>query len=123
MVTIDEAQDMLNDIAEALPPEFYVGLNGGILLLPDEKMSPYAKNDDLFILGEYVRSNIMGRSIYIYYGSFARMFAHMDKEAFREKLEHTLVHEFTHHIESMAGESGLEKWDAARINDYLEKHR
>ena len=59
MVTIDEAQDMLNDIAEALPPEFYVGLNGGILLLPDEKMSPYAKNDDLFILGEYVRSNIM----------------------------------------------------------------
>ena len=74
MITIDETHEMLDKIACELPEEFYRDLNGGILLLPQEKLSPAAVADDLYILGEYVYSTSMGRLIYIYYGSFARMF-------------------------------------------------
>ena len=63
MITIDDAQVMLDDIAEGLPQEFYKELNGGILLLPDVKFSEYARKDDLYIMGEYVRSGVMGRLI------------------------------------------------------------
>ena len=39
MISIKETQELLDEIAESLPSEFYNGLNGGILLLPEEK--PY----------------------------------------------------------------------------------
>ena len=41
-ITIDRAQVLLEQIAETLPAELYKDLNGGILLLPQEKISPYA---------------------------------------------------------------------------------
>ena len=74
MISIKETQELLDEIAESLPSEFYNGLNGGILLLPEEKPSPYSLDNDLWILGEYQRGGMMGRLIKIYYGSFARMF-------------------------------------------------
>ena len=60
MVTIDQAQEMLDNIAEQLPPEFYNGLNGGIVLMEEAKLSPYAQNNDLWILGEYQHGGMMG---------------------------------------------------------------
>lgn len=119
MVTIDEAQHMLDKIAESLPQEFYVDLNGGILLLPDAKQSPYSRHGDLWIMGEYVRSSSMGRYISIYYGSFQKAYGHLSSEEFEEQLKETLLHEFTHHLEGLAGEKGLEKWDDERIKKYL----
>jgi hypothetical protein len=121
MVTIDEAQGMLDEIAESLPQEFYKELNGGILLLPDVKFSPYARKDDLYIMGEYVRSGVMGRLIYIYFGSFERVYGHLPSNAFKEKLRDTLLHEFTHHLESLAGERGLEKKDDDSLDKYLRR--
>lgn len=35
----------------------------------------------------------------------------------------TIKHEFTHHLESLAGEKGLEIDDAIKINTYLSKHK
>jgi hypothetical protein len=35
MISIDEAEIMLNEIAEEIPKECYKDLNGGILLLSD----------------------------------------------------------------------------------------
>jgi hypothetical protein len=121
MVTIDEAQAMLDEIAESLPQEFYKELNGGILLLPEVKFSPYARKDDLYIMGEYVRSGVMGRLIYIYFGSFERVYGHLAPAAFKEKLRDTLLHEFTHHLESLAGERGLEKKDDVSLDRYLKR--
>ena len=121
MVTIDEAQNMLDDIAESIPIEFYQGLNGGILLLPEAKQSPYAQNNDLWIMGEYCRGGSMGRLIKIYYGSFEKTYAYMEPEELKEQLKHTLLHEFTHHVESLAGEKGLEDWDEKQIEDYLNR--
>ncbi|MGI6722631.1 MAG: metallopeptidase family protein [Anaerovoracaceae bacterium] len=122
MVTIDEAEVMLNEIAESIPREFYQGLNGGILLLPEAKPSPYARNGDLWIMGEYCRGGGMGRLIKIYYGSFEKMYSQLPPQEFKERLRQTLLHEFTHHMESLAGERGLEDWDERQIRDYLERH-
>lgn len=123
MITIDEAQKMLDDIAEELPMEFYKELNGGILLLPDAKFSEYAKRNDLYIMGEYVRDRVMGRLIYIYFGSFQRVYGHLSHDQFKTQLRETLLHEFTHHLESLAGERGLEEKDEASLRKYLSRHQ
>jgi len=122
MVTIDEAEIMLEEIAEELPKEFYNKLNGGILLLPDVKLHPARRADDLYIMGEYHRSYDMGRYIVIYYGSFEKLYGHLSPDDMCERLRKTLVHEFTHHIESLAGEKGLEIKDAESMARYRKKH-
>ena len=119
MINIDEMQDMLDELAEELPQEFYNELNGGILLLPETRVSYYAQNDDLFTLGEYRISYPMGRYIVMYYGSFCRAYGGLSNERMKEKLRETLRHEFRHHLESLSGERGLENEDAEYIKKYL----
>ena len=121
MIDIDEAEVILDELAEELPQKFYDELNGGILLLPDVKYSPYARNNDLYILGTYRRSASMGRLIEIYYGSFEKMFGYMDRDQLKKKLREVLRHEFRHHIESLAGERGLEIEDEEFLKRYLER--
>ena len=119
MVDIDRFEEILDDVAGELPREFYKELNGGILLLPEFKMSPYAVNGDLYIMGEYVYSSSMGRLINIYYGSFERAYSSFDEDALKAQIREVLYHEFTHHMESLAGERGLEKKDDAQLAGYL----
>ncbi|MDR1953187.1 MAG: metallopeptidase family protein [Clostridiales Family XIII bacterium] len=123
MINIDDMQDILDELAEELPPIFYKELNGGILLLPEAKLSQYARADDLYILGEYRRSAGMGRYIIIYYGSFIALFGHLSDEKMTRELRKTLRHEFTHHLESLAGEDCLEKEDDAFMRKYLNSHK
>ncbi len=118
---IRQVGNILDMLAEELPQEFYRDLNGGILLVPECKQSPHGP--DLMILGEYIVSGNMGRMIKIYYGSFERMFGHVSEARLTEELREVLRHEFTHHIESLAGERGLEIKDEQQIRDYLERHR
>ena len=112
----------MDKLTEEVPEIFYTDLNGGILILPDLKVSPDAKANDLFVLGMYRRSASMGRYIEIYYGSFKRMFSYLSKEALIEEMREVLFHEFTHHIESLAGERGLEKKDEEQLKEYLAHH-
>ena len=121
MVTLEEAEVMLDEIAEELPAEFYKELNGGILLLPQAKLHPENRANDLYILGEYYHSFTMGRYIAIYYGSFEKAHGHLSNEEFKEKLKSTLLHEFTHHIESLAGDKSLEVKDAKRMDEYKKR--
>lgn len=121
MITIDEMQIILNELAEELPQEFYNELNGGIVLLPEMKRSPHAKADDLFILGEYRVSSTMGRYIVIFYGSYTRIYGRLDKVQLKIKLRETLRHEFRHHLESLSGEKGLEIEDAEYLRKYLDR--
>ena len=71
MITFDECGAMLDEIADSMPYELYRDLNGGISLLPQLKVHPKALNNDLFILGEYIR-NSLGNAIVFYYGSINR---------------------------------------------------
>ena len=123
MVTIEEVEAMLDEIATELPSDFYIDLNGGILLLPEAKFHEKSVNNDLYIMGEYYRNGNMGRYIVIYYGSFMNVYGNLSKEQLREKLSSTLKHEFRHHLESLGGEKDLEIVDAKSIKNYLDsKH-
>ena len=61
----------------------------------------------------------MGRLIKIYYGSFARSYSHLSESTLTEQIREVLYHEFTHHMESLAGEKGLELKDEAQLRRYL----
>ncbi|HZK39772.1 MAG TPA: metallopeptidase family protein [Clostridia bacterium] len=120
MVTIAEMEKMLDDIASEFPKELFNELNGGIILLPEAKANPAGKN--LYILGTYHRGGNLGRYISIYYGSFEKVYGYLSKEQLSKRLTHTLKHEFMHHLESLAGEKGLEIKDAEFLTNYLKKH-
>lgn len=119
MVSIDQAQELLDEIAQQLPGAFFERLNGGISLLPQVKMNPLGRANDLYIMGEYHAGGPMGRYITIYFGSFERVYGWADRDFMRERLRDVLLHEFTHHLESMAGEKGLEIKDKQQMERYL----
>lgn len=118
---IDRVHDILDQIAETLPKEFFDRLNEGVVLLPQHKMHPKSRRDRrLYVMGEYHKS-ITGSHIRIYYGSFKRVFGSIDEESLRDHLRHTLLHEFTHHLETLAGERGLIIKDQEQLREYLGK--
>jgi len=115
---IEEVHIMLDEIAEEIPKDFFKELNEGIVLLSKYKIHPDSKHKNrLYILGEYKKS-FTGRHIAIYYGSFREIYINTPKEDLREKLKDILLHEFTHHLESLAGEKGLEIKDKENLNSY-----
>lgn len=120
ILSFEEVGDRLDGIAEEFPPEFYEDLNGGISLLPEARPDPEFPEEELYIMGEYCNDQ-MGRYINLYYGSFAALARLEDwsEEDWEDELWETLSHEFTHHIEGLAGERGLEIKDA----DFMEQFR
>ncbi len=122
MVSLNEAREMLDELAAELPEGIFTRLNGGVLLLPETKLSPEAVANDLYTLGEYENSYAMGRTVRIYYGSILRARGDLPPEQFREVLREVLHHELTHHLESMAGDHGLEEDDALHLAWYKMQH-
>lgn len=120
MISFDKCGSILDDIADSLPLDLYRELNGGILLREERKIHPLAKNNDLFILGEYVRDNL-GKSIKIYYGSLMAVFYNKTEDEMKEELRKVLLHELRHHNEYLAGIDDLIYYDNERINEYLNK--
>lgn len=115
--SINEVQEILERVIKDVPQEFFKDLNEGVVLLPEIKVHPESREDDLIIMGEYSTS-FTGRNIKIYYGSFKRVYNGISKEELYERLKNTLFHEFTHHLESLSGERGLEVKDAVKLNRY-----
>ena len=109
MVTFEEAGEMLDEACEALPQEIFKDLNGGVNLLPDVKKDETGS----IILGLY-HHDVMGRYVEIFYGSIRMLYGDISPEKFRERLTKTLHHELTHHIEGLAGDRTLERWDEAQ---------
>ena len=119
MMSIDAMQELLEEIAAELPDVFFAELNGGILLLEDTVLAPEALDEDLYTMGEDCEDPLMGSYIVLYYGSFAEICQDMTEEEIREEIRATLLHEFTHHLESLAGERGLELEDERELAAYL----
>ena len=120
ILTFDQVGELLDEMAEEFPQEFYQDLNGGVCLLPEAKPDPDFPEGEMYILGEYC-NDMMGRYINLYYGSFAALAEQegWTEEDWEEELWETFAHEFTHHVEGLAGERGLEIKDEA----FLEKYR
>lgn len=106
MLSFEDAGRVLDAAVERLPQGIFEELNGGVNLLPDERQS----EDGRYTLGLY-HHNAMGRYVEIFYGSFCRVFPDATDAELAEELEHTLRHELTHHVESLAGDRTLEHWD------------
>ena len=117
ILSFDAVGDLLDELAEEFPEEFYRELNGGISLLPQAVEDP--QGEDLYIMGEYC-NDMMGRYINLYYGAFAALAEQEDwtEEDWTEELYTTLAHEFTHHMEGLAGERGLEIRDELELEQY-----
>lgn len=112
---------MLDEIVQTLPKDFFRDLNAGIHAIEDEKLHKQAINNDLWILGEYCNSKQLGRSIIIYYGSFMRLYGNRNHIFIRERLRKNVLHEFRHHLESLAGERDLEIEDKISLKRYHAK--
>ncbi len=106
MVTFEEAGRILDEAVEALPEEIFKELNGGVNLQPETRMT----DDGRYLMGLY-HHDTMGRWVEIFYGSFCALYGDIPPERFREHLVETLHHELTHHIEGLAGDRTLERWD------------
>ncbi|MCL2016574.1 MAG: metallopeptidase family protein [Defluviitaleaceae bacterium] len=115
-ITFEEFGEMLNEIADNLPEDIFVNLNGGINLLPDAL--PHPEVGMLYILGQYHHGGYLGRYITIYYGSFAALYKKNSRNNVKKQLDKVLRHEFLHHLESMAGEKDLEIQDAIDLARY-----
>lgn len=120
LLSFDEALTLMDEIADSFPPAFTRDLNGAVLLLPEANFS---ENDpELFTLGCYCRDQL-GRRIELYYGSFVALATseNWTQEDWAQELHETLAHEFTHHLEGLAGERGLEIKDAIFMAQYHEQ--
>ena len=121
MVDVDRFFELLTEVCEELPDEFFDELHRGVLLDEGIKYSPYAENGDLVIMGQY-HSSMYGNQVIIYYGSFERLYSHLDEEALKQKIREVVRHEFRHHLEFRGGIHGhdsLEHEDAVNLRRYL----
>ena len=73
VLSIDEANDFLDETAGAFPEALFDGLNGGINLLEEVRPDPEFPDGEMYILGEYCE-DMLGRYINLYYGSFAALY-------------------------------------------------
>lgn len=124
MITLEEYKQIIEELLDELPEEFFRELSGGVTVSEALVIPDYAKAGDLYTMGQYqVAYGI--RQINMFKGSFDRAYPHADAEQARELLRGVLRHEFRHHMESLGSvhnSSSLEAEDARRKRDYLERH-
>lgn len=119
MVSLDKFQELADEAAADIPQEFFNKLNGGIVLLERAKLHPDSvPGHPLYIMGEFTHSAMMGRHILLYYGSFTATYGYLGDDELKERIRHIILHEFTHHLESLAMTRELEKDDIRRLAQY-----
>lgn len=68
ILTIDDVNDLLDEMAEGFPAVLFDGLNGGVNLLEEALPDPEFPEGEMYILGEYCE-DCLGRYIDLYYGA------------------------------------------------------
>lgn len=116
ILTIDEVNDLLDEMAEEFPAVLFDELNGGVNLLEEAVPDPEFPEGEMYILGEYCE-DVLGRYINLYYGSFAALAEreNWDQDTWADELYTTLSHELTHHMESRGGLHALDDRDAEEL--------
>ena len=117
MISLEVFEEYTMETADSFPEVFFRELNGGVMVREYSRLHPAALDHDLFVLGEYHHDRYLGRFIVLYYGSFVNCFTCSDEEL-RVQIRKVLLHEFRHHLESLAGERDLELEDAAELTQY-----
>lgn len=117
VLSFEQTGDLLDTLAESFPEALFDGLNGGVNLREEAVPDLDFPQGRIYVLGEYC-SDLLGRYINLYYGSFAAM---ADNEGWteadwEEELRQTLSHELTHHMEARGGLHALEDKDEAELD-------
>ena len=122
MLTIDQVNDILDEIAEDVPPALFQELNGGVNLIEEAKPDPEFPPGEMYILGEYC-DDLLGLYVNLYYGSFAALAEKegWDRETWEDELRITLSHELTHHMENLSGLHALDDRDAEELAAWREE--
>ena len=123
MLTIDQVNDILDEIAEGFPPALFQELNGGVNLIEEAKPDPEFPPGEMYILGEYC-DDLLGLYVNLYYGSFAALaeLETWDEAAWRDELRITLSHELTHHMEGRGGTHALDDRDAEELEAFRREY-
>ncbi len=122
ILTYEQMGDLLEELAADFPDAFFQDLSGGIQLEEQALPDPEFPEGEMYIMGEYC-SDLLGRYILLYYGSFAALLAQEDEEVWREEIFLTVAHEFTHHLEETAMLHALDDKDAAFLQQALEEYQ
>ena len=119
ILSIDQVNDILDEIAEGFPAVLFEELNGGVNLLEEAMPDPEFPEGEMYFLGEFC-DDCLGRYINLFYGSFAALAGQEDwtEEDWRQELRQTLAHELTHHMESRAGTHALDDKDAEELAEF-----
>ena len=124
MIDLEEYRQIISELMDELPEEFYRELSGGVIVSEATVIPDYAKQGDLFTMGQYQFYAGM-RQIVMYKGSFDRCYPHVGPEEAKEILRGILRHEFRHHLEYLGNvhnSSSLEAEDERKKQAYLERH-
>ena len=122
ILTIDQVNDLLDDMAEEFPEVLFRDLNGGVNLLEEAKPDPEFPPGEMYILGEYC-NDVLGLYVNLYYGSFAALAEKEDwgRDTWEDELWTTLSHELTHHMENLSGLHALDDRDAEELAQWREE--
>ena len=123
ILSIDEVNDILDEMAEGFPEVLFNGLNGGINLLEEAVPDPEFPEGEMYILGEYL-DDLLGNYINLYYGSFAALAEKedWDRSTWEAELRTTLSHELTHHMELRSGLHALDDRDEAELEEFRREY-
>ncbi len=123
MIGIEEYREMVAELLDELPSEFFRELSGGVIVSEAAVMPDYAQGNDLYTMGQYkVFSGV--RQIILFKGSFDRAYPKADADEARSLLRGILRHEFRHHLEFLSGihdSSSLEAEDERKKRAYLSR--
>lgn len=119
ILSIDQVNDILDEMAEGFPAVLFEELNGGVNLLEEAMPDPEFPEGEMYFLGEFC-DDCLGRYINLYYGSFVALAEQEDwtEDDWRRELRETLAHELTHHMESRAGTHALDDKDAEELEAF-----
>lgn len=121
MLFLEDFRQIVRELLDELPEEFFQELSGGVLVSQAVMSPDYAREGDLYTLGQYtVFSGV--RQIVLYKGSFDRAYPEADQAQAKALLRGVIRHEFRHHLEYLGGihgETSLEAQDEREKRAYL----
>ena len=121
MISIEEYRQIISELMDELPGEFFRELSGGVIVSEALVIPDYARGNDLYTLGQYQVFSGM-RQITMFKGSFDQVYLQANAAEARIILRGILRHEFRHHLESLGGvhnSSSLEAEDELKKQEYL----
>ncbi|ACB85688.1 metallopeptidase family protein [Natranaerobius thermophilus] len=105
-MNIDEFTEFADHVLDKEIPQVLLReLNLGVCVFPEAK-----EEQGYYIMGEYV-VNEMGKHIALYFGSFQAILDGESLTTWKEEIRDTIKHELQHHIEALAGEETLAKFE------------